>query len=140
MFKRLRNSWRRFKRSKPGQRFRDRYHHRQQQSQGRFDANKLFNIVGGVGIGLVGLFFVPAPGPGWVTVFFGLGLLGCEFLPIARFLDWAELKFRVWTAKAKEIWTRVPIAGKVLISLIVAIAIAAIGYGTYYWFFGNPGK
>ena len=140
MFRRIRNSWCRFKQSKSGQRFQDLYHRRQRQSKGRFNATKLFNVVGGIAIALAGLFLVPAPGPGWVIVFFGLGLLGCEFLPIARFLDGAELKVRDWLAKAKAIWAQLPIVSKVLISLLVAIVIVALGYGTYYLFFSNSGK
>ncbi len=58
-------------------------------------------VVIGLAIALGGLFLVPAPGPGWIVTFLGLGLLGSEFAPIARALDWLELKGRAVGGWAK---------------------------------------
>ena len=62
-----RESWWRFKASKPGHRFQGRYRRNQQRSRGRFDLRRFFNVVVGLVIVLVSIFFGWAPGPGWLT-------------------------------------------------------------------------
>jgi len=65
---------------------------------------KLATIIGGVGLVLAGLVLVPAPGPGWLLVAVGLGLLGSEILSVARFLDASECKLRGWANAARMAW------------------------------------
>ncbi len=88
-------------------------------------------------ITLAGLFLVPAPGPGWVVIFVGLGMLAAEFLLLARFLDWAEVKSRGLAQRAKGIWMDSSTAVKILLSLVILIGIGALGYGAYYLIFGS---
>jgi uncharacterized protein (TIGR02611 family) len=127
---RVKENWQQFRKSKPGHRFQDRYDHRQKATQGQWNIGKLFNIVGGIAIALAGLFLVPLPGPGWVIIFVGLGLLGREFLPVARSLDWVEVRLRGLAQQAKAIWMRSSIPMKILITLIILGCAAAIGYGS----------
>ncbi len=47
---------------------------------------------------LLGLFLIPFPGPGWLVVFVGLGILASEFAWAERLLDFAKAKVRGWTA------------------------------------------
>ncbi|MDP9309445.1 MAG: hypothetical protein M3R24_00865 [Chloroflexota bacterium] len=88
-------------------------------------------VVFGLAIALGGLLLVPAPGPGWIITFLGLGLLGSEFNPMARALDWVELKVRAIAGWAKGVWERSSPVLKVLIVLIGVCGIAALGYGAY---------
>jgi uncharacterized protein (TIGR02611 family) len=127
---RVKENWQQFRKSKPGHRFQDRYDRRQEATQGQWNRGKLFNIVGGIAIALAGLFLVPLPGPGWVIIFVGLGLLGREFLPVARSLDWVEVGLGGLAQQAKAIWTRSSIPMKILITLIILGCAAAIGYGS----------
>jgi uncharacterized protein (TIGR02611 family) len=94
MFERAKENWRRFKESKPGHRFKDRYHQRQQSRSGRFSLRAVFIIGVGTLILLVGIVAVPGPGPGWLIILLGLGMFAGESKPIARFLDWVEVKLR----------------------------------------------
>ena len=73
---------------------------------------------------------MPLPGPGWVIIFVGLGLLGREFLPVARSLDWVDVGLGGLAQQAKAIWTRSSIPVKILIILIILGCAAAIGYGS----------
>lgn len=136
MIERTRESWQAFRESEPGCRFRDRYHRRQQRNRGRFDVRKALYVVVGVVIVLVGLVAVPAPGPGWAIVFVGVGMIAGEFLPIARFLDWAEVRLGGAARWARELWRRSPIAVKVLAVLIALTGVAAAAYGAYYIYTG----
>ena len=45
---------------------------------------------------LLGLVLVPFPGPGWLIVFLGLGILATEFAWAERLLDFGRAKFRAW--------------------------------------------
>jgi uncharacterized protein (TIGR02611 family) len=46
----------------------------------------------------LGLLLIPLPGPGWVVVFLGLGILATEFAWAERLLAYARTKLRAWTA------------------------------------------
>jgi uncharacterized protein (TIGR02611 family) len=50
--------------------------------------------IGAVGgcVVILGLVLVPLPGPGWLVVFFGLGILATEFPRAERLLHWGRTK------------------------------------------------
>ena len=75
------------------------------------------------------------PGPGLLTFFIGLALIAGELLPVARFLDWAEVRLWKLSRRARDIWTRSHIVVKVLIVLAILAFVAALGYGAYYLLF-----
>jgi uncharacterized protein (TIGR02611 family) len=104
--------WRRFKESEAGHRFQDRYRRHQENRRSRFDARMFLSIGGGILVVVGGLIAVPGPGPGWVIIFLGLGLIAGEFLPVARFLDRAEVKLRAAAQWAVNAWTSSSIAVK----------------------------
>jgi len=99
MFEKAKEHWRCFKQSKPGHRFKDRYHQRQQSRRSaRFSlTTAVFATVAGILILLLGgvvSLTVPVPGPGWLLLFLGLGMLAAQSKHIARLLDWVEVKLR----------------------------------------------
>ena len=134
LLEKAKESWRRFKEGEPGRRFQERYRRRQEERQGRWDAARLFNVVAGLALLLGGLFLIPAPGPGWGTVFLGGALLGGESLPVARLLDRAEVALRSAAETGKKIWGRLPPVGKLVVGLVGLAAAAALGYGVYALF------
>ena len=144
MLEKVKENWQEFKESEPGHRFQERYERRQKESHGRLNAGKLLNIVGGLVIAAAGVFFIPAPGPGSMIIFVGLGLIGSEFLPLARFLDWAEVRLRDLAGKANEFWAHASLPLKILIGALLLAVAAALAYGAYLLFFagsgGSPGQ
>jgi Putative transmembrane protein (PGPGW) len=94
MMGRTKESWRRFEASKPGHRFQERYRRRQEREHGWRDPGKLFYLVGGLIIAVGSLLLGVLPGPGTLTFFMGLGMIAGEFRPVARLLDWAEVRVR----------------------------------------------
>jgi uncharacterized protein (TIGR02611 family) len=94
MFEKAKENWRRLKESKPGHRFKDRYHQRQQSRSGRFSLRAVFIIGVGTLVLLVGIVAVPGPGPGWLIILLGLGMFAGESKLIARLLDWVEMRLR----------------------------------------------
>ena len=120
----LKEDWRHLKHGEPGQRFKDRYYLR------------VLNIGVGSGIALGGMLMVIAPGPGWLAIFLGLGMLGGELLPVARFLDWIEVRSRTLVRWVGVSWNSIPVVGRVLIVLAILMIVATSVYGGYYFLFG----
>jgi tellurite resistance protein TerC len=48
---------------------------------------RLFRIVAGFTLLLIGAVMLVTPGPGWLTIFLGLGLLAAEFVWARRLMD-----------------------------------------------------
>jgi uncharacterized protein (TIGR02611 family) len=48
---------------------------------------RLSRIVGGFTLLLIGIVMLVTPGPGWLVIFFGLGLLAAEFVWARRLMD-----------------------------------------------------
>ena len=137
MIGRAKRSWRLFTSSKPGDRFQVRYYYHRQSRHGRSSLSRIFNIVVGSALVIFSIFFGWAPGPGLLTLVIGLSMLGSEFLVVARFLDWAEVRLRKLAKWARNVWKSAPPAGKALIVLAIVTSVAALGYGVYYLLFGG---
>jgi uncharacterized protein (TIGR02611 family) len=135
MIERLKEHWRDFRESKPGQRFQDRYRRRQQDEQGHI-LKRVFLIVFGAVLALGSLFLAPLPGPGFATVFLGLAILAGELLPAARFLDWAEVRLRKFAHFVRNVW-RSSLLGKVSVVAVAALCAAAVVYVIYRLFFAG---
>jgi hypothetical protein len=136
MLEQTRQNWQKFKESEPGHRFEDRYSRRQESEHGWLDPRRLFYLVGGLIIAVGSLLFGVLPGPGTLTFFLGLGMIAGEFRPVARLLDWAEVKARKLGRWARYTW-KLSVAGKVLLIVVALAIIALVGYGAYYLLFGS---
>ena len=68
-------------------------------------------VVGAV-VTVAGLIMVPAPGPGWLVVFFGLLILASEFEFAQRWLDFGKLHVSRWNdwIMAQGVWVRALVA------------------------------
>lgn len=55
----------------------------------------LVGLIGGIVV-LAGIIMIPYPGPGWLVVFAGLGILSTEFAWAQRVLDFAKTKYDGW--------------------------------------------
>jgi uncharacterized protein (TIGR02611 family) len=135
MIERAKENWQEFKNSEPGERFQDRYNRRRQEEQGRWSKGAILNIVLGLLIIVGGLVIGLVPGPGGFIAFLGLGLIGSEFHPTAKALDWGEVKVRAVASWAKNIWDVLPLGGKIIVGVLALIVVAAVAYGGYVLFF-----
>ena len=131
---RARRTWHFFTKSKPGDRFQVRYYRRKQSGPGRL--SRIFNVVVGSILVIFSAFFGWAPGPGLLTFVIGLGMVGGEFLTIARFLDWSEVTLRKLAHLIASVW-RASVVGKALIVVVILTCAAAFGYVIYSVFFGG---
>jgi uncharacterized protein (TIGR02611 family) len=79
-------------------------------------------IIGGIVL-IIGVIAIPYPGPGWLIVFAGLGILSTEFTWAQRVLDFARHKYDLWTEwlKRQHVIVRVLVIG--LTGLIVIVTM-----------------
>ena len=136
MLDHLKEDWRHLKHGEPGQRFKDRYYFSQRRNRSRITFWRVFNIGAGSSIALGGLLMVIAPGPGWLAIFLGLGMLSGELLPVARILDRIEVQLRKLVRWLREAWNNTPVVGKALILLAILTVVAGSAYGAYHFLFG----
>ncbi len=136
MIGRTNESWRRFRASRPGHRFQERYRRQQESEYGWRDPRRLFFVVGGLAIAVASLVLGVLPGPGMLNFFVGLGMISGEFYPVARLLDWAEVRARKLGRWVGGVW-RSSAAGKALVISVAAIGVAAVLYVAYRLLFGG---
>jgi len=136
MFEKAQSSWRAFKGSRPGHRFQERYRRRQRERSGPFDPGRVVYIVVGLVLALGSAIFGILPGPGTLTFFIGLGMNAGEFKPVARLLDWAEVRARRFVRWFKRVWHDAGPVGKALISLVIFAIALAVLYVAYRLLFG----
>src|ERR671910_3224730 len=134
MIARTKQSWQRFRASKPGQRFQDRYRRRQQSEHGWKDPRRLFYVLGGLILAAGSLAFGVLPGPGMLTFFVGVGMIAGEFGPVARLLDRAEVRARELGRWVGGVW-RSSAGGKVLVISVAAICVGAVLFVAYLLLF-----
>lgn len=93
-------------------------------------ANLLYRLVVGiVGLGIlaVGVVALPAPGPGWVIIFIGLGVLATEFEIARRVLIYARRKYQAWVAWLGRQSNPVRLLVSLALLLLVAVCVWLVG-------------
>ncbi len=82
-----------------------------------------------VGVAIIagGIVLLPLPGPGWLIIFAGLGVLATEYTWAARLLTWARDQVLRWTEwlKGQPIWIRLLVG---LLTLLVLVGVAAAAW------------
>jgi Putative transmembrane protein (PGPGW) len=93
-------SWDRFVHTTPGRRFQERYRRKSSSDRGRLARCAI--VLAGIGLTLVGLFFLAVPGPGIPILAIGLALVAQESAMMARLLDRAEIRLRRWWKRLRS--------------------------------------
>jgi uncharacterized protein (TIGR02611 family) len=81
----------------------------------------------GVAVIVIGIVLLPLPGPGWLIIFAGIGVLGTEYAWAKRLLTFAREKVRAWTTWA----ARQNLFVRLLMGLLTLALLAAIAYVAY---------
>ncbi|HSI62923.1 MAG TPA: PGPGW domain-containing protein [Candidatus Saccharimonadia bacterium] len=134
MFAALKKHWKELKSSRPGHRFQDRYERRKKEHRSSFHWGRWLNIGGGLILTLTGIFLLAVPGPGLLVSVVGLSMLGSEFLTLARFLDWAEVKLRNIFQWSRRWWRRSGLVGRASVILLGCLLAGGVVYGGYAFF------
>ena len=93
---------------------------------GRLGWRIAVTVVGVAVIG-IGIVLLPLPGPGWLVIFGGLGVLATEYEWAARLLRWVRGHVTRWTrwAAARPLWLRV-VGG--VVSLVLLVGLIAVAW------------
>jgi hypothetical protein len=101
MWRRLKETYLRFKQDPPGERFKNLY--RRWHQEGRGPGGTVLAIVAAVVLFAGGFFLGFIPGlPGFVLGFLGIGILAAQIRPVARWCDRFELLVRRLIAKFRH--------------------------------------
>ncbi len=88
---------------------------------------RLVIAVAGVGVLILGIIMLPAPGPGWVVIFAGLGILATEFVFARRVLQFVRRKYEQWVEWLKRQTPLVRALVSVGLLLVTAVCVWAVG-------------
>lgn len=95
----------------------------------------------GLAVIALGVVLLPAPGPGWLIIFAGLGLWASEFEWAHRVLEFAKRHVRSWTTwlGQQSIWVKglVGIGCLVLILAVFYVLFLVTGVPTWIWDFAQ---
>lgn len=80
----------------------------------------------GIAVIVMGIVLLPLPGPGWLIIFAGLGILATEFEWAARLLRFTRAKLSSWTdwvaTQSRPVQALIGLAGLVVLAALVAAA------------------
>lgn len=81
----------------------------------------------GVAVIVIGVVLLPLPGPGWLIIFAGLGLLATEYRWAADLLRWVRRRVSDWTrwVASRPRWLQL------VSSVVTLIVLAAIVVGAW---------
>ena len=129
MLQGLKQQWHDLKRGRPGHRFQD--HYRRRHESGGSKLRKALYIGAGALIVAAGIFFLPAPGPGFLIIFLGGGLMAQESAVAARVLDWSELRVRAVMRWGTRIWREASLPARAAIALFGLMVVAGAVFAAY---------
>ena len=121
---RIKYGWREFKTARAGHRFQDRY--RRRRKYGHSLLSKALSLTAGLILFVLGLILLPAPGPGFLVVFIGAGMIAEESYVSARALDWIEVRLRRVFGRGLRAWTHASTPAKALAVLVAFAALAVL--------------
>jgi uncharacterized protein (TIGR02611 family) len=133
MLQTLKNTWKRLLNAPPGQRFQLQYRRRQQARRGAL--TRILFIGSGIVVVAAGVFFLPAPGPGFLIVLLGGALIAQESVIAARALDWAEVRFRAVATWGFHLWRKASFPVKIALVFAGIVTVAGISCAASRLFF-----
>ncbi len=97
---------------------------------------KTFVTIVGTFVLIAGVIMIPYPGPGWLVVFAGLGILSTEYVWAKRLLGFAKGKYDAWSnwVARQNKFVKLSI-GLVTVAVVVATLWLLNAYGLINDFF-----
>jgi hypothetical protein len=131
MWRRLKRQWRKFKSGRPGHRFQDRYEQNRKTRTSQSWFVRLLKPAAGIVLIAAGILLCFIPGPGFPLIVIGAGLLANEARPIARAMDWLEIRIRKIWVWARRWWNHAPTIAKYAVMFVAVLACSGAAYGGY---------
>jgi hypothetical protein len=131
MIERIRWNWHHFASGRAGLRFRERYRLHQSRRRGGFDIVRICYIVGGALLIAVSALLGWLPVLGWGTAILGLSMIAGEFYPVARLMDWLEVRVRQLLGPLGKAFVRMPTWAQLSVSMMIMVSTFTLVYGLY---------
>lgn len=119
-----RKEWRLLTADRPGYRFVGQFRRSQRDHS---LARRVVRVVFGVVLVAAGVVMLFAPGPGWLVIFFGLGMFASESCALARFLDRTEVVVRTVAKRLRAWWRSASLPAR---AATVVTVLAFVGLGS----------
>jgi hypothetical protein len=126
MVKRLKAQWKALEASRPGRRFQDRYERHRRSRSGAKIVWRIVRFALAVAVVALGAVFMFIPGPAILFYFIAGALLATDSLPVAKVLDWLEVRLRALWRWACRWWARRSLPAKIALGGI-GFALSAVG-------------
>jgi len=120
--------WRTFREIDAGHRYQSRYHfHQRRRRRGEISRyRRPTNLTVGPILVIAGFVFIPTPGPSYIIIVIGLGMLAGEFLPLARLFDRVGVRLGrfgrgikgAWRSSSALVRTEIIVAGLVCVAAL----------------------
>lgn len=136
MLERFKSQWNALKASRAGRRFRDRYERHQRSPSAAKHVWRVVRVLSAAGLVAVGVLFVFIPGPAIVFFFFAGALLATDSLPMAKALDWSEVRLRKSGSRLRRVWRGLSLRARVVVATL-GVALSATGTVLFYRFVAN---
>lgn len=130
----LHELWADAHRGSPGHRFQAWYRRTHTARNRRHWFGRVLKIFAGLLAIAIGILEIVFPGPAFVFLLIGGGLLATESMIIARSMDWAELHVRRWWRTGRHYWGKLALPVRIALSVVAACAGAAAMWATYRFF------
>lgn len=124
-FASMRDEWHAFRKSRPGERFEDRYCRKLK--AGHAIWRKALSPAIGLAMIALGLILLPAPGPGIPVVMIGFAIIAEQFLWAARVLDRCEPPLRTAISAVVGWWQHASTLLRRVVALFMGLLALAVG-------------
>jgi uncharacterized protein (TIGR02611 family) len=124
----VRRICRQLKSGEPGRRFRDFHDWRQKRRKDGFSLERILVLGAGFILLVGGLAIGVLPGPGGFVSIFGAALLATEFPPLARLLDWTEVRARQAADALQIFWRRSSLTLRIAAVAALVLVVAATAW------------
>lgn len=131
MLGRLKKEWCDFRRGRPGHRFQERFERNQQSRATRSRFTRYLKPILGIVLLAAGVVFCVIPGPGLPFVLIGAGLLADVSRPVARAMDWLEVRIRNVIAWGCRWWNHASRTAKNVAIVLGVFVASGAAYGGF---------
>jgi uncharacterized protein (TIGR02611 family) len=90
---------------------------------------KILVAVIGTAVVVAGIIMLPAPGPGWLVILAGLGILATEFAAARRVLVWVRDRYLAWVSWVGR--QNLVVRSLVMLGILVLVAVCAWLVGAF---------
>ena len=133
MLDRLKAQWQQLQASRPGHRFRDRYERHKRDRSGAKLFWRIVRVAAAAVLVCIGAFFMFVPGPAILFYALAGALLSTDSLPVAKALDWCEVKGRRLGRWGQQRWRQMPPAARVALSAASIVVSAGVTFLFYHF-------